>query len=425
MNPHLPTALAVAVLLLFQSAASAASYCQRDPVTSVSVPNGGKGVCIQDSAAAREFLHYTEEGILIAQMPAPDSGSSRTRQTLDSTGDEAGLLYCPAGLLHVETGAPTVECLGADGSPGPDAFVGSGRIQASASMGEFGSPVCPSSIHVRGIVNSPGGEAFQIQSSLVQFRDSATETECETVWQEISTNYLGRASTLPGPGFSQLGLTQERIASGRELPEVDPADLALLERISNLDDTQFELLIRLTKIQPAEWPTLTQYLDTEGRVHIAKDGTLGPPRAALTTGPSPVNFTIDDIYNLLTNITYRGATREFLGETFLAIGKVDDFFAKRLDFIDGRLQGVQEAFVDRSKMLFDGTGSLLLDAAEGVPEFLTLVRGTFNVFKPVASRPPRRLAALRAPTARSSNRKSRTCPASSGNCKACTPGFPT
>ena len=334
--------------------AGAEPHCLWDSATSLSVPDGGKGVCLQGAASSRAMLHYAEEGILIAQIPTLDAGGSRTPRLWHMAGDEVRLLYCSASLLDSGTGAPTSACLGADGSPGTGAFVGSGRIQASAAVDAFGSPACPSFIHVRGVVHSPGGEAVEIQSSLVRFWDSASETECQTVRQDISTNHLGRSATLRLHKFSRMGLTQEGISGGWEFPELDPDDLALLERISNLDDTQFELLTRLIRVQPADWRTLTQYLETEGEVHIARDGTLGPPRAALTTGPSPIKATTNQIFGLLNAIAYRGAVRNIKG-TFTAMGNTDNYLVERLKFINGRLQTVDQTLVNRTKTLFNNT----------------------------------------------------------------------
>ena len=377
-------ALPVCALLLCPwagRAATAEPYCLQDPATSIAVPNGGKGACVQETGTSRVLVHYTEDGMLVAQLAALDPQPAADPRLLRLAGDEVGLLYCSASLLDAETGAPTSECLTAGGTPGPDAFVGSGQIQASATVGTFGSLACPSSIQVSGVVNSPGGEAFQIQSSHVRFWNSAAGTTCETIQQDISTDHLGRASLLAQQKFSQLGVTEGGLADGREFPDIDPADLALLESMANLDDHQFQLLQRLTRLTPDGWDALAFHVETVGGAQIGADGSVHPPSAELTEGFPVELHSLQHLAAAVRQLqTDVGRLRQ--ADTVLG-GRIDDLIANSpsAELIAGlrvvvlRLQILDDQLVNDLIAIFPDVGRFFVDTAGDLPAFLAFIRG--------------------------------------------------
>ena len=267
----LPQALArtfatlAALALLFPGAAAAAPelFCQPDDLTGLSVPSSrSQGVCVQDTATSRVLTLYTENGLLIAQTDALGLGGAGSSSLLQLTGAPVELLYCAAAHLNPETGAPASQCIASDGTPGPSALSGSGTIQANAAVGLLGSLQCPSSVHVRGVVHSPAGEAFQVQGSLLRFWDSDDAAACETVTEELSTEYLGPATAPLQQTFSRLGLADASGLDDSLLPDPNPEQMRLLEVVANLDDNQFEFFKSLTGLTPDAWEDLASHLDT-------------------------------------------------------------------------------------------------------------------------------------------------------------------
>lgn len=285
-----------AAALLFPGAAAAAPelFCQRDETTGISMPNGGKGVCVQQSATSRAVTLYTEDGLLIAQTDTFGLAGTGSPSLLQFIGAPVELLYCAAAQLNPDTGTPTSQCITPDGRPGPGALTGVGTIQANATVGLLGSLQCPSSIHIRGIVHSPGGEAFEVQGSLLRFLDSTDGTTCETVTEELSTDYLGPASkALPGK-FSRLGVAETKALGDAALPDLDSEDMRLREAVANLDEHQFQLLKSLTRLTPDGWEDLASHLEADGGALIGKldesdqpvpPGTEVIARSAATANP--------------------------------------------------------------------------------------------------------------------------------------------
>ena len=254
-----------ALALLFPEGAAAAPelFCRTDELTGISVPKGrSQGVCVQHTATSRVLTLYTENGLLIAQTDTLGLGGAASPSLLQLIGAPVELLYCAAAHLNPETGAPTSQCIASDGTPGPSALTGAGSIQANATVGLLGSLQCPSSIHARGIVHSPGGEAFQLQGSLLRFSDSDDAAACETVTEELSAEYLGPVTAPLEKKFSQLGSAAPSGLHDPLLPGPNSEYVRFLEAVSNLDENQFQLLRGLTRLTPDAWEDLASHLDT-------------------------------------------------------------------------------------------------------------------------------------------------------------------
>ena len=252
---------------------------------------------------------YTEDGLLIAQTDAFGPfglGGADSASLLQFLGTPVELLYCTAAHLNPETGAPSSQCLASDGTPGPSALTGAGSLQANATLGLLGSLQCLSSIHTRGIVHSPEGGAFEVQGSLLRFADSTDGTTCETVAEELSTDYLGPASTILPGAFSRLGVAGTKALGDALLPDLDSEEMRLLEAVANLDDNQFELLESLTRLTPDGWEALASHLEEEGAAFTDADGDVVPLQALSdqekTLEPSSskaIGDNIKDVYDLL------------------------------------------------------------------------------------------------------------------------------
>ncbi len=163
----------------------------------------------------------------------------------------------------------------------------------------LGSLQCPSSIHTRGIVHSPAGEAFEVQGSLLRFSDSTDGTTCETVTEELSTDYLGPASTLLPGTFSRLGVAGTKALGDALLPDLNSEEMRLLEAVANLDESQFQMLRALTRLTPEGWDALASHLETEGGAQIADEGSVGPPGKSSDNTKAEKAISIGDVHGIL------------------------------------------------------------------------------------------------------------------------------
>ena len=229
----------------------------------------------------------------------------------------------------------------------------------------------------------------------MRFSDSTDGTTCETVTEELSTDYLGPASTILPGTFSRLGVAGTKALGDALLPDLDSEEMRLLEAVANLDESQFELLGHLTRLTPEGWDALALHLEADGGAQIADDGTVGPPKALSdsedATGPSPREVLGDgtnviDIYNLLTtaNINLRVGDRNvksaldhidndlgFLAKSnLISLRSGPGSLVNALDHIDNDL-----GFLTKSNLisLRSGPGSLVnaLDHIDNDLGFLT------------------------------------------------------
>lgn len=349
------------------SPAAQGAVCLEDPTTGLAIPFPGRGACMQNRGSFRLLTQTATGGLLVAWT---DDGAWDESGKFRQSGREISLLYCSATLLDPVTGSPGQECLSTPDVPGPGAFLGVGELQASAVFNLDGSAACPSSVHIQGIVHSPGGEAFRVRSSFLSFGTTATGDDCRMGEERILVEHLGPASDERVGGLS--GLSSER-GELPIFPQLDGGRLTVLEKVLSLDDSEFELLVRIAGMQPSDRQLLGRYLASSGSVQISASGRVQPPgHPAEDPVTAPVMFAlgdnIRDVWDLLTEIQTRRGLRN-IKEV------VNELDADILALLNRRPALVSPQLLSHSQTIVATVQDM---DAESVAEFARLVGDTFG-----------------------------------------------
>jgi hypothetical protein len=144
--------------------------CRLYPGASIAVPATGRGACVQQIGPPLLFVHYTRQSLLLVQVEESMASALYDNPDLRLVDDGVALLYCPTALLDPLTGTPTSECLFSPEVPGPSALTGTGQIQANVAVDLGGSVGCPSSIHIRGLVNTREEKRLRCEVPCFAFR---------------------------------------------------------------------------------------------------------------------------------------------------------------------------------------------------------------------------------------------------------------
>jgi hypothetical protein len=363
--------------------------CRLYPGASIAVPATGRGACVQQIGPPLLFVHYTRQSLLLVQVEESMASALYDNPDLRLVDDGVALLYCPTALLDPLTGTPTSECLFSPEVPGPSALTGTGQIQANVAVDLGGSVGCPSSIHIRGLVNTPGGETFEVRSSLLRFPDSTPGRPCETVEEHIAVGHLGSPSALATRAFPSFDGAHGNPSPTAALPQFDSLQVELLDQVVNLNDREFGLLILLAKLEAADRQLLAHYIDTAGGAQISAGGTV--QAAVADPDAQPVTFdtlgdNIRDVWDLLTDIT----TRRGSGRTIAQVAR--DLDTDLLALLNNRTPIVAEQLLSHTQSVVatvqDMDGQTVAEFARlsgeafgDILPFLVGLRGDFQNFR--------------------------------------------
>ncbi len=291
------------------------------------MPGGRTGACFTGDDPV-SFVLATRDGLLFARPAAQADSAYRAPNLFFAAGRAARLYFCPDSARDPVTGLPTKECLLDPDKPGPAAFTGLGTVHVSAAGGPLGSAACPSSVHVRGIMQSPRGEAFELRGSLLRFPDLTDNARCETLDARIALSYLDTARA----GKIRAALSTEATF---QPAAADQESLALLELATSLNERDWQLVRHLARLDDAGWKRLGQLLADGGAAYISSAGAVSPTTLAAGGGVRVMELSLSELQSELSSIktdvtTLRTDLTATLANVQALVGKLAHFDPARL-----------------------------------------------------------------------------------------------
>lgn len=323
----------VAVLLfafVHASAGAESPGCVVDDATGVPMSRSSHGICVEHTADRTFIVQSSSRGLLIASTEYRQNDIVSTDPAgstlLHLYGREADLIFCPAGTLDRMTGAPSDDCLWdlPSMSPGRAALVGTGQVFASAVLDVTGSALCPTALTVLADATSPGGDEFDLTSSVIlspteKIVDgtpvavpgcavSRREVELSYRWGDAPNRELVDSDIDLAPGGRERDPGSLAAELGW-LNELSDEDWRLVSGLVRLDESDWRLLHRLLSLEENEIRALGEELAANGAAMITDDGRVVQDTGAGAAGGSGTAVTkeevesiLDEIYNIVIYI---------------------------------------------------------------------------------------------------------------------------
>jgi len=344
MNRIVSLVLAAAVAT---PAAADALRCTPHPETGLPLPDGRGTFCVKRDDLKSPIVLAADGGLVFLLTDAtdgdgclPNADGSCLYHRYDAP---VRILFCPDEPGPAPRRHDTA-CLAdvVSAAPGASAFVGHGRMTASALLRDAQVADCPASLYVEGELSSPDGDAFRLTGGIVLAR---TRPGCGPVHDDVRLS-LAR----PAP---------ERAPSSRRSPAAE-SELQALERLSALDPEQAALVDYLARLDEARWTLLRQLLHADAAGVQALVGAAASGVVEGSTAPrddilntdvvDQISDLIDDLSSNLSSLSSRVPSFPALRETFRQVELAD--LVRMLDFVREQIGALFDV-VERLRQGYD------------------------------------------------------------------------